>query len=47
MGAMRTRSLALRVVLNSFLMILMVYAAMQTFVFFRDCVMFSTADVSD
>jgi methyl-accepting chemotaxis protein len=47
MVAMRTRTLALRVALNSALMILLVYVAMQNFVYFRDAVIFSTGDLSD
>jgi methyl-accepting chemotaxis protein len=47
MVAMRTRTLARRVAFNSALMIFFVYLAMQSFVYFRDAFIFSTADVSD
>lgn len=44
---MKTRTLALRVTLNSIVMIFFVYLVMQTVVFFRDAVIFSTNDMSD
>jgi methyl-accepting chemotaxis protein len=44
---MKTHTLALRVALNSAGMIFLVYLALQSFVFFRDCFILSTADFSD
>jgi methyl-accepting chemotaxis protein len=44
---MKTRNLALRVALNSAVMIFAVYLVMQTVVYFRDCLIFETSDLSD
>jgi methyl-accepting chemotaxis protein len=44
---MKTRTLALRVVLNSIVMVFLVYLVMQTAVFFRDSLLLQTSDMHD